>query len=266
MAKSRHFYIRRIHRYLGVILGIQFLFWTVSGLYFSWSDIDEIHGDFQHKQPPLLTASFNYVSPSVAISKLPLKADSIKQLQVINILQKPFYNISYYSGKNLHNILADAVSGNVRDNINKDEAIKIAAESFAGSPEIKEIEYVTAVGKHDEYREKPLPAWKVTFNHPTNTNVYVAAATGKVETFRNDRWRIFDFLWMFHTMDYEGRDDINNWVLRAFSVFGLVTVLSGFLLFFVSTRWYRRKIMGNRQVKRDKRQETRGNRQVKRDK
>ena len=33
------------HRYLGLFLGIQFLFWTISGLYFSWTDLDEIHGD-----------------------------------------------------------------------------------------------------------------------------------------------------------------------------------------------------------------------------
>ena len=240
MAKSKHFYIRRIHRYLGVVLGIQFLFWTISGLYFSWSDINEIHGDFQHKQPPILTASFNYTSPSLVISRLPLKADSIKQLQLVNILQKPFYSISYYSGKILHTILADAQTGDIRKGITKEEAIKIAAESFVGEPQIKDAKFITAVSKHNEYRQKPLPAWKVTFNHPTDTNVYVAAATGKIETFRNNRWRIFDFLWMFHTMDYEGRDNINNWVLRAFSIFGLITVLSGFVLFFVSTRYFRK--------------------------
>lgn len=37
--------IRKAHRYLGIFLGIQFLMWTLSGMYFSWSDIDEIHGD-----------------------------------------------------------------------------------------------------------------------------------------------------------------------------------------------------------------------------
>jgi len=51
MAKNKHFYVRRMHRYLGVLLGIQFLLWTVSGLYFSWTNIDEIHGDFEHRQP-----------------------------------------------------------------------------------------------------------------------------------------------------------------------------------------------------------------------
>mgnify|MGYP005819234799 CR=1 FL=1 len=37
--------IRTIHKYLGLIIGVQFLLWTISGLYFSWTDIDEIHGD-----------------------------------------------------------------------------------------------------------------------------------------------------------------------------------------------------------------------------
>lgn len=241
MAKSKHFYIRRAHRYLGVFLGIQFLLWTISGLYFSWSDIDEIHGDFQHRQPPLLTASYQLVSPSEVVNKLQPKADSLKQIQVLSILQKPFYSITYYSANGASTIIADALTGNIRGTVKKEEAIKIAEESFAGKPIIKEVKYLTAVGKHNEYRKKPLPVWKITFNHPTNTNVYVSAVTGKVETFRNDRWRIFDFLWMFHTMDYEGRDDINNWALRIFSVFGLVTVLSGFVLFVISSKWFRKK-------------------------
>ncbi|MEJ7766352.1 MAG: hypothetical protein WKF89_00975, partial [Chitinophagaceae bacterium] len=91
---------------------------------------------------------------------------------------------------------------------------------------------------HHEYREKPLPAWAVTFNHPTNSTVYVSADFGQVASFRNDKWRVFDFLWMMHTMGYKDRDNFNNWLLQAFSIFGLLTILSGFLLYFVSSkRW-----------------------------
>ena len=39
------FTIRKTHRYLGLFIGIQFILWTVGGLYFSWTDIDKIHGD-----------------------------------------------------------------------------------------------------------------------------------------------------------------------------------------------------------------------------
>jgi hypothetical protein len=40
---------------------------------------------------------------------------------------------------------------------------------------------------------------------------------------------------MTHTMDYQGRDDFNTTLLRAFSLLGLITVLSGFVLWGVSS-------------------------------
>lgn len=235
-SKKIHLFIRRSHRYLGVILGIQFLFWTVGGLYFSWTNIDEIHGDFQHKNPPLLSTSANLISPSTAFTTNAIKADSIQSLQLVTLLNKHYYLIKFFSNQHSKTLLADATTGKLKPPVSKDEAVQIAAQSFNGTPLLKTIEYITEVSRHDEYREKPLPAWKVTFQHPTNTNIYVSALQGKVETFRNSKWRLFDLLWMFHTMDYRGRDNINNWVLRAFSIFGLITIISGFALYLVSTR------------------------------
>jgi hypothetical protein len=60
-------------------------------------------------------------------------------------------------------------------------------------------------------------------------------ADGSFQTVRHRDWRWFDFLWMTHTMDYEGRDDFNTTVLRAFSLLGLITVMSGFSLWFTSS-------------------------------
>jgi hypothetical protein len=41
-------------------------------------------------------------------------------------------------------------------------------------------------------------------------------------------------------MDYETRDDFNNKLIRAFSLLGLITVMSGFLLWFISSKTVRR--------------------------
>ena len=252
--RSVHLFIRRSHRYLGIILGIQFLLWTIGGLYFSWSNIHEIHGDLDRKQPPYLSASVSLISPSDALAQNELKADSFHSIHVINILQKPYYNINYVLGKDVKRILIDASTGRVKQPISKDEAVQIAAESFNKSPVVKTVEYVQSVSNHNEYRARPLPAWKITFDYPGNTNVYVSADLGKVETFRNTKWRIFDFLWMLHTMDYQGRDNINNWLLRGFSILGLVTIFSGFALYFVSSRFFRRKKPGKVLVIRKKNQ------------
>jgi uncharacterized iron-regulated membrane protein len=251
MTKSKHYYIRKTHRWLGLLLGIQFILWTVGGLYFSWSDIDEVHGDFQKKEPPLLPSNIALVSPAVAMQSISKMhgADSILSIQLIELLGKPFYQIQCVgaTGKGfkhehvkLMNHLADASTGILRGPLTKEEAAQIATNRFNGDATIKSITLLTKVEEDHEYRENPLPAYAVKFDHPTKTTVYVATELGTVQKFRNERWRIFDFLWMLHTMDYEGRDNFGNILLRIFSVFGLITVLSGFILYFISAKWTKR--------------------------
>lgn len=240
-SKKAHLFIRRSHRYLGLVLGIQFLFWTIGGLYFSWTDIDEIHGDLQHKRPQLLSGNFNLISPDVVFQKSSYKADSIQSIQLISILGKPFYSVQFFTNTDFKKVLADATTGVIRTKISKEESIQIAAESFNEAPKVRSVEYITEASGHHEYRGKPLPAWAVTFDHPTNTTVYVSAEGGKVESFRNNKWRLFDFLWMGHTMDYKSRDNINNGLLRLFSLFGLITVISGFILYAISSKKSRKR-------------------------
>ena len=127
---------------------------------------------------------------------------------------------------------ANAETGQLRGPLTKEEAVEVAQRRFNGEPKVKSVEYLTVTNSHHEYRENPLPAYAITFEHPSKTTVYVASELGTVQKFRNNKWRIFDFLWMMHTMDYEGRDNFGNILLRIFSVFGLLTVLSGFILVF----------------------------------
>ena len=253
MAKSTHFFIRRSHRYLGLLLGLQFLLWTIGGLYFSWSNMDEIHGDFQKKKVPLLKSDLVLVSPSIVLDSIKKNhaVDSLVSIQLIDILGEPHYQIRCVSAihdtlthkqeRGLMNHLAHAVTGKLREPLNQQEAVAVAARHFNGQPAVIGTEYLTTTNSHHEYREQPLPAYAVTFTHPSNTTVYVSTELGTVQKFRNDKWRIFDFLWMLHTMDYESRDEIGNVLLRIFSIFGLITILSGFSLYIISSRWWRRK-------------------------
>jgi uncharacterized iron-regulated membrane protein len=254
MAKSKHYYIRRFHRYFGVILGIQFFLWTLGGLYFSWSNMDEIHGDLQKKSVPLLSSNIALVSPSVVLDSIKRihRIDSLVSIELIEILGKPFYQIRCVSAINhaamghttmpSMNHLAEAITGKLRGALSEQEAIAVAKARYNGSPVVKTVEYLTNTNGHHEYRESPLPAYAISFEKPMHTTVYVSSELGTVQKFRNDKWRVFDFLWMLHTMDFEKRDNISNWLLRAFSIFGLLTVISGFVLFFISAKWGKKPI------------------------
>ncbi|MBO0939354.1 hypothetical protein J2I47_22565, partial [Fibrella sp. HMF5335] len=158
----------------------------------------------------------------------------------IKVLNQPVYQLNYrmqhVKGHAMkHTQLADAKTGQLRSELTRAEATALAQQCFAGSSAVERVEYLTTTNGHHEYREKPLPAYAVTFQQPAHATVYVASQLGTVQSIRTDPWRLFDLLWMLHTMDYEGRDDINNGLLRAFSVLGLLTISSGFALYFVSS-------------------------------
>lgn len=245
MRKNNTYYLRKAHRYLGVFIGIQFLAWTISGLYFSWSDIDTVHGDNMHKAPHYLAANETWVSPQVALNQLAY--DSLLSIQSVNLAGEPLYLIRYFSGHagdehHLHTYtrLANAKTGELRGPLSKEEAILLANDHIISSAKLDTVEYISEIGGHHEYRGGPLPVWVLRYSEP-KVNVYVGAESGRVEKVRNNPWRIFDFLWMLHVMDFESRDNINNYVLRGFSILGFITVASGFALFFATVHFKRKK-------------------------
>jgi hypothetical protein len=243
MIKNKSLFIRKVHRYLGLFIGIQFLGWTISGLYFSWNDIDNVHGDHLRKNPHYISAADSVVSPSVAIQSLKstTSVDSIHSIQLISLVGKPLYQIAYFSGHtgdvhlHSHYALANAKDGKLRGSLTEEESIALAKDYVIPSARVSEVALIQNTNGHHEYRERPLPAYAVTFKDPDCT-VYISTERGTFQTIRHDQWRAFDFLWMFHTMDYANRDDFNNWLLKTLSVFGLLTVISGFVLYLTSSR------------------------------
>jgi uncharacterized iron-regulated membrane protein len=221
MKKTKKYYFRKTHRWLGVIIGIQFLMWTLSGLYFSWTDIDEIHGE-QFLVPTSQAATLSALTSHTSDLK-------VSDLALRFIDDRPYLWIN-------SSMLMDPASGEVKLGVSQEEAQRIARRHVNDDHQIGSITLLREVGAHHEYRGRPLPVWAVTFIGPSDLTAYVAQRDGSFQRVRHQSWRIFDFLWMLHTMDYEGRDDFNNLLLRAFSLFGLFIVASGFILFFVSRR------------------------------
>lgn len=228
--------IRKTHRYLGLFLGIQFLFWTISGLYFSWTDIDEIHGDHFKNMDYQPKTFNNLISPSeLNVS------NGINTIELRDINNSPYYWVN-------NSKLFSALDGSLRTTITKEEALYVAKNYMKSDLQVAKIEQINEVGKHHEYREKLLPAYVISYESDDALKAYVSIKDGKFQTVRHRSWRWFDFLWMTHTMDYEGRDSFNTIVIRAFSLLGLITVLSGFLLWYTSSPSIR-KLLKRRTIK-----------------
>ena len=181
--------IRKAHRYLGLFLGIQFLFWTISGFYFSWTNIDEIRGEHLVKQNIKSKDFSELISPSK------LNQSNIKSIELRVISDTPYYWIN-------STFLFNAYTGILKDSISKSEAVSIAQHNMVGDLKVESVNYISNVDKHHEYRNKLLPAYVISFEGMKKIKAYVSSSDGKFQTVRHRNWRWFDFLWMTHTMDY----------------------------------------------------------------
>lgn len=136
---------------------------------------------------------------------------------------------------------AEATSSSLAP-MTREQAIHAARTALITPAETASAELIEVAP--NEYRGGALPAWKVDFADATT--LYLDPQTAKVNAVRTTKWRIFDFFWMLHIMDYDERDDFNSPLLIIAASFGVITSASGLALAVViyGRRFRRRKAAG----------------------
>lgn len=111
------------------------------------------------------------------------------------------------------------------------EVVARAAWRGKGRPDAQ-VEWIERAGT--EYRGA-LPAWRVAFADVDDTRVFVAGDTGRITAVRTGTWRLYDFFWGLHIMDWKNHEDFNTPWLLAFAIGGLVLWVGGAILLWM--RW-----------------------------
>jgi len=83
--------------------------------------------------------------------------------------------------------------------------------------------------KPKEYR-RPPPVWQIEYDDGPKTRLYLDAETAELRAVRTKLWRVYDFMWMLHIMDYDTRDNFNSWCLKLASFLALLFAISGMAL------------------------------------
>ena len=122
-----------------------------------------------------------------------------------------------------------------------DQATRIARAAWKGADKpASQPSRVTA--ESPEYRGA-LPAWRIAFADADRTSVFVAVESGRITAVRTGTWRLYDFFWSLHIMDWKNHEDFNTWWLLAFAIGGLTLGVAGTILLFM--RWPIRKARRN---------------------
>ncbi|MCI3130806.1 hypothetical protein [Phenylobacterium aquaticum] len=222
---------RTTHKWLALIIAVQAVFWTLSGLYMSAVHIDIIHGDRLVKAvAPQPLALAGLVEPA----HLAHMAPGLKSLRLDTQLGKPVYIVETTAGHDLF----DARTGRALSPLGEADIRARAKALYAGEGDIVSLELLTKVP--GEIKSRPAPIWRAEFEGAWRPTFYISPQTGELVARRHDLWRTYDFVWMFHIMDYENRTDVNNILLRVATWMALATSLTGAWLLLYSFRRRRR--------------------------
>jgi uncharacterized iron-regulated membrane protein len=218
---------RKIHKWASLIVGVQLVFWALSGFYMVAVDIDIIHGD-------MLVKNMNEpvgrgISQALPLGQVVKQHPGAKNITLKTVMDQPVYLVK--GGEKFH--LLDASTGNSLSPLNKQRAIQIAQYHYAGEGEIGSVEFVES-DPPSEIKSMRLPVWRVNFNDGWGSSFYIDPDTGGFAKRRHTLWRVFDFVWMFHILDFEERENVNNNLLRVISLLGVLLGLSGIWLLFYS--------------------------------
>ena len=209
--------LRRYHVWLGWLVGLPFLFWTVSGLVMVAKPIDEVRGTHLIAPPKAIHFAETLVAPQI-------RGRSVIGISLEPRADGPRWEIDFADGQSR---LADPKTGQLLPRLGAADATREVMARYTGTAKVVESSRVDAGSPPLELR-RAMNGWRVRMDD--DTHFYVDGGSGEIIARRTSWWRVYDFMWGLHIMDLQGREDTNNpWVV-SFGVLSLGMILLAMIL------------------------------------
>jgi uncharacterized iron-regulated membrane protein len=217
--------LRVFHRWIGLLIGLQILLWTLSGAMMALLPMEEVHGG-ERVSPP-------QVQPTVAdgwsVVQQHLQDGTITGVSLRPLLDRQVFEVHAASGVQLF-----LASSGERIEVDAELARQVAIAFYSGEGPVKDV---AALGNLTlAVRNHELPIWRVDFDDEKNSSFYISGTTAALLERRNDTWRLWDFFWMLHNMDYVNRTSFNHPMIIVLGFAAIWLAITGMWLLF-RTGW-----------------------------
>lgn len=225
----------RYHVWLGWLVGIPLLLWTVSGLVMVVRPIETVRGtDLKIERPPTLLA------PGT-MPALPFLAPGGPRVREYRVTVRDGRSVAQVKYANDDQALFDTVTGARLTPIGEAEARRIVGAQVRSATADGGIEGATLFAANavpSDFR-KQMPVWQVRL--VGGSHIYVGRDTAEIEAVRTRYWRFYDFMWGLHIMDLETREDTHHPILIGFTVIAALASILAILLMIARYAPRRRK-------------------------
>ncbi|MDE3273678.1 hypothetical protein [Pseudoalteromonas sp. G4] len=225
MNKTWFKWARKCHKWLGYILALQVFAWLLGGLVMSAIPLEYVHG--KHLAKRQLENPFSQDVYTTDFNLFKEHDIALKKVNFTHFLNTPVIELI---GEESH-VYLHGETGKLFTPPNQQQIITQAKAHYLG--DASQIEVIATKLKEGP-REVGYKTniWRVDFADNVNTTLYIQVDSGQVITVRSTIWRIFDFFWMLHIMDYDEREDFNNPLLISFAAVAVLFCISGMILLF----------------------------------
>ena len=210
------------HIWLGWLVGLPVLMWTVTGLIMVIKPIDEVRGNHrlvpQEEQPLPKDTNISVTLPSESTAPVRSVTTQVERGETVT-------RITYMDGAS-ERFRPD---GRKMSSLSEIEARMIVEQGIVGGDQVVSATRFDADTVPFDFR-RPIPVWQIAL--ADGTHVYVGTETGTIEAVRTEWWRTFDFVWGLHIMDLETREDTSHPILILFAGLGVIGSLLGCILMF----------------------------------
>ena len=208
----------RWHIWLGWVVGLPILMWTITGLWMVARPIEEVRGtNLRAELPAIDPAGLRF--PSTI-------GEPIHEARLVSQPDGPTWIITGADGSRWR---YSAKFGTATPPVVEEEARRIARAAYIGAAELEKLTYFPA-GEAPLDSRAEAAVWQARF--ADGTRVYVDDTTGEVQALRTDQWRVYDLMWGLHIMDPATREDTHNPFVIGFAVAAIVGALLGCILLF----------------------------------
>lgn len=225
--------VRRTHKWLALLVGVQALLWTLTGLYMVVVHIDTIHGDHLVRAP--VVEPFDLGGGLAPPSRIVAAASGASEIRLQRLFDRTVWRAETPDGPQLF----DARSGVLLPALTAPQIREQARRIYTGDGKIVSVRLLTSAPQEMQSRKPPY--WQVEFAGWNRPTLYLSPTTGELVSRRHALWRVFDFAWMLHIMDYDERTDVNNTLLRVATWSTFAMSLMGAWLLFWSFKRRKRK-------------------------
>lgn len=209
------------HIWLGWLVGVPLVLWTLSGFVMALKPIEETRGETLRARPLALREfGVDLALPDVA------PQDVIAGMHLVQQIDGPVWIVETEAGGTYRYSARD---GSLVPPIIEHEARAIAQASWAGEAALDSVTYFPADASPPDLRAG-IDTWQAHF--ADGTNLYIRADSGEVLAVRTGWWRFYDVMWGLHIMDLETREDTSHPILILFAALALGGSLLGCVLLF----------------------------------